>query len=141
MLAIGPTDSQALFSPGHQARSTEVRSQDCNSHAPGPTVGAMEAAQTLTSPNFHVYMLTKPTVAKARPVSAAGVLAVLSDVPQVLNLGSHQWRCNSVVHAAVRRDFNSSSLATWLLSLSCFFSPISACGPPTTICSQGCQSI
>ena len=47
MLAIGPGDSQALFSPGHWNRSTEVRSQDCSSCAPGPTVGSMEAAQTL----------------------------------------------------------------------------------------------
>ena len=47
MLAIGPGVSQTLFSPGHQCRSTEVRSQDCSSHAPGPIVGTMEAAQTL----------------------------------------------------------------------------------------------
>ena len=44
MPAIGPGDPQALFSLGHQHRSTEIRSQSCTSHAPGPAVGAMEAA-------------------------------------------------------------------------------------------------
>ena len=95
--ALGCSDSQALFSPGHSHRSTEVRSQDCSSRAPGPAVGAMEAAQTLTWPNPHVYVPTKPTAAKARPVPATGAL-VLLDVSQALNLGSCQWRCNSVVH-------------------------------------------
>ena len=48
MLAVGPGDSQALFSPGHWRRSTEVRSQDCSSNEPGPAVGAVVAAQILT---------------------------------------------------------------------------------------------
>lgn len=47
MPAIGLDDSQALFSPGHQCRSTKVRSQGCSIHAPGPSVGAIEAACTL----------------------------------------------------------------------------------------------
>ena len=94
MLAIGAGDSQVLFSPGHQCRSTEVTSQDCSSHARGPTVGAVEAAQTLAWPHPHAYMPTKPTAAKARPVPAKGAL-VLSDVLQVLNLGRFQRRCNS----------------------------------------------
>ena len=63
--------SQLLFSLGHQHRSTEVRSQDCSNHGSGPTVGAMRAAQTLTWPNSHVYMLTNSTAAKVRPVSVA----------------------------------------------------------------------
>ena len=46
MLAVGPGVSQT-FSPGHQNRSTEFRSQDCSNHGSGPTVGAMGAAQTL----------------------------------------------------------------------------------------------
>ena len=103
MPAIGPGDSQALVSPGHQHRSTEVRSRDCSSHAPGHTLGAMEAAQTLTWPNSQVYVPTKPTAAKARPVPAAGALVVLPDVSQVLNIGSHQRRCNSTVHVPTRR--------------------------------------
>ena len=85
MPEIGPDDSQVLFSPGHQCRSTEARSQDCSSHAPRPTVGAMEAVQTLTLPNPHVYVPTKPTAAKVRAVLAAGAL-VLLDVSQSLNL-------------------------------------------------------
>ena len=114
-------------------RSTEVRYQDCSSRAPGPTVGAMEAAQTLSWPNPPVYI---PTAAKDRPISAAGAL-VLSDISQVLNLGSHQQRCNSMVHTVTRRDFSSSSLVTLPLGLSCSFSPTSACVPPTAGYSRG----
>ena len=136
MLAIGPGDSQALFSPGHQHRSTEVRSQDCSSHAPGHTVGGTEAAQTLAWPNPRVYM---PTAAKARPIPVAGAL-VLLDVSQVLNLGSHQRRSNSVVHAATRRDFSFPFLVTWPRGLSCSFISTSACVPPTIVCSRGFQS-
>ena len=109
VLAIGPGASQALFSPGHQDRSTEVRSKDCSNHAPGPAVGAMEAAQTLAQPSPHVYAPTKPTAAKVRPVPATGAPVVHSDVPQVLNLQSHQWRYKSVVHTALERDFSSAS--------------------------------
>ena len=50
ILAIGPGVSQALFSQGHQHRSSEVRSQDHSKCVPGPTVGTMEAAQTLAQP-------------------------------------------------------------------------------------------
>ena len=140
MLAVGPGDSQALFSPSHQCISTEVRSQDCSSCAPGPTVGAMETAQTLALPNLRVFMPTKPTAAKARPVPAAGALVVLLDVSQVVNLGDCLRRCNSVVCAAVRRDFSSSSLVTGPLGLSSDFSPTSACIPCTGVCSRGCRS-
>ena len=80
MLAIVPDVSQTLFSPGHQHRSTEVRSQNCSNHGSGPTVGTMRAAQSLASPNPHVYVPTKSTAANDRPVSAAGALIVCSDV-------------------------------------------------------------
>ena len=40
MPVIGPGDSQALFSPSHWWRSTEVRSQDCSSRAPRLSVGS-----------------------------------------------------------------------------------------------------
>ena len=83
---------------------------------------AMEVSQTLAWPNPCVYMPINPTDAKARPVSAAGALVDISDISQVLNLGSCQWRCNSAFHAAMRRDFSSSSLVTQLLELSCGFS-------------------
>ena len=108
MPTIGPGNSQALFSPGHWCRSTEVRSQNCISHAPGPVVGAMESAQTVACPHPHVYVPTEPTAPKARPIPVTRPLVVLSDVLQGLNLGSHQQRCNSAVHAAARRDFSSS---------------------------------
>ena len=116
MLAIGLGDYQALFSPGHQCRSSEVRSQDCSSRAPGPTVGAMEAAQILALPSPCMYVPTKLTAAKARPVPAVGTL-VLLDVLQLLNLRSCQGRCNSVVRTVERRDFSSSSLVMWPLGL------------------------
>ena len=77
--AVGPGVSWTLFSPGHQSRSTEVRPQDCSNHGSGAVVGVMRAAQTLAWPNPHVYVSTKPTTAKARPVLAAGAL-VCSDV-------------------------------------------------------------
>ena len=131
--AVGPGDSQVLFSPGHLHRSSEVRSQDCSSCASGPVVGAMGAAQTLAWPTPHVYVPTKPRAAKARPIPPAEAL-VLSHVSQALHLGSCQWRCN----AAARRAFSSSSLVTWPLGLSCGFSPSPACVPPTRVCSRGC---
>ena len=58
---------------------------------------------------------------KTRPISATKAL-VFSDISQVLNLGSHQWRCNSAVCRAMRRDITPSSLLRWLLGLSCGFS-------------------
>ena len=136
MQAIGPGVSQALFSSVHQCRSTEVRSQDCSNHGSGPTVGAMGATQTLAWPNSHVYVPTMSTAAIARPVLAAGVLIVCSDVLQVLSLQSQLQGCKSTVCAAVRRDFSTFSLVAWPLGLSCGFSPPpSACGPPTDVCS------
>ena len=74
VLAIGPGISQALFSPGHLCRFTEVRSLDCSNRAPGPAVGVTEEAQILAWSNPYVYLLTKPTSAKARPISAVGEL-------------------------------------------------------------------
>ena len=121
MLAVVPGVSQALFSPGHQCRSTEVRSQDqqlctwtrCGSYGGNSDIW----------PNHHVYVPTKPAAAKARPISAAGVLVVHLDILQMLNLGSYRQRCNFVVCAAVRRNFSSSSLVTQPLGLNCGFSP------------------
>ena len=62
MPAIDSGISQMLFSPRHQGRSTEVRSQDCN-HGFGCVMGA---ALTLTLPNPRMYMTTKSTTAKPR---------------------------------------------------------------------------
>ena len=131
MLAVSPGVPQALFSQGHQHRSTEVRSQDCNSHAPGPTVGAMETAQTLAWPSPCVHVSMKPTAAKASPVPAAGAL-VHSDVLQTLNLQSRWWRCKSAAHAAKGRDFIPASQVAQSLGLSCGFSLTSVSGQPTS---------
>ena len=76
---IGPGVSQTLFSPGHQHRSTEVRSQDCSNHGSGLIVGAMGEVQTLAWPNPNVYVPTKPTTAEARSILAVRTL-ISSDV-------------------------------------------------------------
>ena len=109
MLAFGPGVPQTLFSRGHQRRSSEVRSQDCSSRVPGPTVGAMEAAQTLAWLTPHMYLPTDPTAAKARPLPAVGAPVVHLDVLQALNLQSQWRRSKSVAHAAKGRDFSPAS--------------------------------
>lgn len=96
--AVGPDISQAWFSPGHQHKFTEVRSQGCSSHASGPAVRYMEAAQTLASSNPHMYGRST-----CHPFN----------ILQMLNLQSQPWRCKSVVLSAGRRDFGSSSLGPW----------------------------
>ena len=111
ILVIGPGVFQALFALGHQCRSTEVRIQGCSIHAPGPAMGAMESSQSLVWSNPHIYAPTKPTAAKARPLSAAGAF-VCSDVPPVFNLHGQKCGCKSVVHAARRRGFSSSFLVS-----------------------------
>ena len=65
-------------------------------------MGTTEAAHILVCPNLHMYVPTKPTAAKVRPLPATRTL-VLSDVSQALNLGSLQRRCSSTVDTAVRR--------------------------------------
>lgn len=66
--------SQALFSPGHQHMSDEVRSQDHGNHAPVPAVGAMVTAWTLAWSSPHFYLPTEPKDVKTIPLSAAGAL-------------------------------------------------------------------
>lgn len=91
MLTMSPRFSQA-FSPGHQHRSIEVRSQNFSIHGPGPTVGMMVASQTLAWPSLHVYMPMKPTAANARPVPAVGALTGHLDTPEALNLLRQQGK-------------------------------------------------
>ena len=105
MLAVGPDVSQALFSPGHLCRFTEVRSLDCSNHALGPALGVTEEAQILAWSNPYVYLLTKPTSAKARPIPHL-------DVPQVLTLQSQQRGCKSMVPTAARRSLSSACTAS-----------------------------
>ena len=90
-LAVSPGVPQGLFSQGHQHRATDVRSQDHSPRTPGPALGAVEAAQILAWPSPHMHVPIKPTVAKARPVPAAGAPIVHSDVWQVLSLQSWWW--------------------------------------------------
>lgn len=53
--------------------------------APGPTVGNMEAVQTLFWPNPNMYVPIKPTAAKTRFISGVEALIHL-DIPPALNL-------------------------------------------------------
>jgi len=55
--------------------------------------------------------LTEPIAANTRSAPTARTLVFL-DILQVLNLGCHQWRYNSTVHAAVGNDFSSYFLVT-----------------------------
>ena len=122
MPATGPGISQALVSPGHQCRSTEVRSQDCSNHGSGPALGTRETAHTLPWPNHHMYVPTNSTAAKARANSAVGAL-IHSDVLQALSLQSQLRGYKSTVCAATRRDFSSSSLVTWPPGAQLWFQP------------------
>lgn len=68
MLVIARGVSQALFSYGHQGRSTEVMTQGCSICVPGPTSGAMETTQTLAWPGPYVLRPTKPIAVKVKPI-------------------------------------------------------------------------
>lgn len=70
-------------------------------------------------------MLTKPTDAKTRLISALGAF-IHSEVPQVLSLQSNTGG-KSVAPAAISRDFSSSSLVAQTLVLRCGFNPTSVC--------------
>ena len=63
----GPVISQAFISPAHWHKHTKVRSQDCSSCAPGPTVGAVETAQILAWPSPHVDVPTNPNLLQPDP--------------------------------------------------------------------------
>ena len=84
MLVSGPGVSQVI-SLGHQCRCTELRTQDNSIRVPGHAVEDMEAAQTLSWSKPHMYVPTKPTAAKARPISALAAL-IHVDIPPALNL-------------------------------------------------------
>ena len=71
-------------------------------------------------------MLTKPTVAKARPVLAVRELVICSVILLVLCLQNKLEGCQSAISAATRSYFSCFSLVSWLLSLNCGFSPTSA---------------
>ena len=99
-------------------------------YSPGPSVGALETVQSPAWPSPHVHMSTKPTATKARPIPAAGSLVALSDVSQVLDLGSGQQKYNSTVCAAMRR-FQLFFLSHRALGLSSHCDPTSVCIPPS----------
>ena len=81
-----------------------------------------------------------PQNPQLRPFPASGVLVVLLEVLQALNLGRHQWRWKAMVHKSTRKDLVFFSLVTRPLGLNCGFTPKSASVPPTGVCSRFCQS-
>ena len=120
MLSICTGASQVVFSLGHQHRSTDVTSLYCSNHGPVHAVGTVGTAQTGL---FHPYMYvpTKPTAVKARPVSDAEALMVCSDVPQTLIFQSQEQVCMSVFFMGVGRDFGEGNGN--LLQYSCLENP------------------
>ena len=74
-----PHNSQALFSPSHQYRSTDVRSQHCSSHVPRPTVRDMESARTLSAAATAKSLQSCPTLCDPIDGSPPG-----SPVPGIL---------------------------------------------------------
>ena len=125
--AHDPGVSPMLFSQGHQHRSPELR-------ASVPGCGVVGAAQTTACLHPLMYEPTTSTVAKATP-------AVTGGVPLVLQMLCRGWvdkagcLCKSMVSAAASRDLSFVSLT---VGLSCAFSSIWACDPPTGVCSRGC---
>ena len=95
----------------------------------------METAQIRTCSSPLVYVPTKPTAAKARPISDAGAL-IRSDILQVLGFQSQQQWCESMVLAAMTRESSSSSFVAWPQGLNCGFSPTSMCVPPSSTCTE-----
>ena len=63
MSAVSPGVPQALFLQKHQCRPTEFRSQVHSCCAPGPVMGAMEAAQ----PCLHVHAPKSPRIPRLDP--------------------------------------------------------------------------
>ena len=63
MSAVSPGVPQALFSQNHQCRSTEFGSQVHSCCAPGPAMGAREAAQ----PCLHVHAPKSPWIPRLDP--------------------------------------------------------------------------
>lgn len=106
IVIIGCGVSQALFSQGHPHRPTKVISQDCNSHEPGPTVGA-KAVQTMAWPNPHVCPKSPQLL---KPHSSARALVFCLGILRVLSLQSWQQRFKLVVYIATSKDFSFFTL-------------------------------
>lgn len=112
MLAVGPAASQGLFSQGYQCKSTEIRFQGCSIYEPGPTLGAMRAAQTLAWASPHGHAPTKPIVAKIRRIQAAR-RSILCPFGCPIKYRIYKARCRGVnkpmAHVATLRDFSPAS--------------------------------
>lgn len=119
-------------------RSTAVRFQDFGGHTPRPSLGVVGAVQALAWPKSCLYVTIKPTETRTRSIPVAGTLTALLDVLQTLDLGSHQWRCNSLVCAVARSKLQVQLFFSVArpLGFSCGFSPTSVCVPSTRVCSR-----
>ena len=87
VLAIGPGVSQALFSPGHQHRSMEVRSQNCSNWALYQLWVLLGLLSILTGPTLTCKCTQSPHLL-IRHISAVGALVVGLDVLQALSIFS-----------------------------------------------------
>ena len=65
--SAGPGVSLALFSSGHQYKSTEGRSQDHTDHGSGPTVGTMGALRLWPDPSHMCMCPQSPQLLKLEP--------------------------------------------------------------------------
>ena len=73
-----------------------------------------------------MYVLTKPTAAKARPVLAVRDIVICSVILLVLCLQNKLQGCQSAISAATWRGFSCFSLVAMLLALNCTLNPTSA---------------
>lgn len=139
MPATGPGVPQALFPQEHQCRSTRVRSHGhiCHSSGPGGSYKGSADPGPAQSPG---HMPTKPLTAETTPVPALDTPSVHPDVLQALNLQSQWQRCKVVACTTTGLDFSPTSQVSWLLRLSCGFSPTSESGQPAGIYSQHPQN-
>ena len=107
--------SQMLFSPGHQHRPIEIRTQDCIQPGAGSTVVLAPSPHV---PAHKVYSCESYTCCDTVVgVGGGEVLLFHSDALQGLRLQTG-CGCKSIVCAAVRRDFSVSSLTLGLAVLS-----------------------
>lgn len=107
-LAVRPSLTfQVSFSLGLQHSSTELRPPELQFCTLGPLLVGSYGRQfrLLTWPRSTHHVHIHKACSYDQTIPAAGSLVTLSDVSQVLNLGSGQQRYNSMVCAATRRFF------------------------------------
>lgn len=89
-------------------------------------IGVCEGSSDSCLANPYICAPTKPTAAKARPVPTTETHVVLSVVLQALNLGSCQWRNNTMFHYKERFQYffhnhKAPEAQLWLLPHPCVY--------------------